>query len=51
VPHIDARDWLPDDHFIDAHHLFAVGACQFSQRLANELLGPLFNEGDLSAVP
>lgn len=34
---IDAREWLPDSHFADGHHLTATGAEAFTNRLAEEL--------------
>lgn len=34
VDTIDARDWMPDDAFIDCHHLSMEGAREFSSRLA-----------------
>ncbi len=34
---IDAREWLPDSHFADGHHLTAAGAEAFTARLAEEL--------------
>jgi hypothetical protein len=41
VPMIDARTWVADDDFQDAHHLIAAGARVFTDRLAREanLLG------------
>jgi hypothetical protein len=35
---IDARAWVPDDGFLDVHHLDAGGARTFSKRLAEEVL-------------
>jgi hypothetical protein len=35
---IDARTWVPDDGFGDAHHLNATGARIFSTRFAVEIL-------------
>jgi hypothetical protein len=34
---IDARDWLPEDAFVDGHHLLAPGAREFSRRLGPAL--------------
>ena len=36
VPLIDARTWVADDDFQDAHHLIAPGADAFTDRLARE---------------
>jgi hypothetical protein len=43
VPLIDARTWIADDDFQDAHHLIAEGARVFTDRLAREanLMSPL----------
>jgi hypothetical protein len=43
IPLIDARTWVTDDDFQDAHHLIAAGARVFTDRLAREanLLSPL----------
>jgi len=38
---IDARDWIGEDGFRDAHHLVSAGAVQFSDRLAREELPAL----------
>jgi hypothetical protein len=38
VPLIDARDWVPDDDFIDGYHLRPHGASIFSLRLGREVL-------------
>jgi hypothetical protein len=40
VPWIDARAWLPDDCFLDGHHLLRPGADTFTRRFAVEALGP-----------
>ena len=34
---IDARRWLPDDEFVDSHHMLAAGADRFTRRLAERL--------------
>lgn len=36
----DARDWAPDDGFVDGFHLDASGSTRFTQRLEREILGP-----------
>ncbi len=41
VPLVDARDWLPDDAFMDLHHPLRGGAIRFTERLAREVLEPL----------
>lgn len=41
---IDARRWLPDDAFVDSHHMFAVGAGAFSERLAQDVIAPLLRD-------
>ncbi|MGL6096586.1 MAG: hypothetical protein ACRC7O_12420 [Fimbriiglobus sp.] len=40
APLIDARDWLPDDAFHDAHHMLRGGAEAFSDRLAADVIAP-----------
>jgi hypothetical protein len=42
APRIDARDWIADEDFFDAHHLRAVGARRFSERLGREMERWLF---------
>lgn len=37
VPWIDARDWVPDRHFADGHHLLPEGAAIFTDRLIDEV--------------
>jgi hypothetical protein len=37
---IDARDWLPEEQFVDGHHATAEGAASFTARLVREL-GPV----------
>ncbi|MGH7195062.1 MAG: hypothetical protein ACREJM_16235, partial [Candidatus Saccharimonadales bacterium] len=34
---IDARRWLPDEEFIDSHHMLAAGADRFTRRLGARL--------------
>ncbi len=38
---VDARDWAPDETFLDGHHLLPSGARLFSQRLAGEVFAPI----------
>jgi hypothetical protein len=38
---IDARDWVPDEHYCDFCHLMPEGAVIFSTRLGREALRPL----------
>jgi hypothetical protein len=40
VDMINAREWLPDEDFADAHHQFPEGARRFSERLAREVIAP-----------
>jgi hypothetical protein len=40
----DARGWLPDDAFYDAHHMFAAGAEAFTDRLTREVIAPALRE-------
>jgi hypothetical protein len=41
VSTINARDWLPDECFVDGHHADSKGAAEFSSRLGREVLQPL----------
>jgi hypothetical protein len=41
VPLINARCWVPDHEFFDAHHLLHSGATRFTERLGREHLAPL----------
>jgi hypothetical protein len=36
----DCRGWMPDDAFVDGHHLLRVGASAFTQRLTREVIEP-----------
>jgi hypothetical protein len=38
---LDARDWLPDDMFVDTHHVNLRGQRAFTTRLHREVLIPL----------
>ena len=38
---IDARDWLRDEDFLDAHHALPPGAAAFTRRLGEQVLCPL----------
>lgn len=46
-PVADAREWLPDDAFFDAHHLLRPGAIAFTDRLNAEFLVPLIRDRQL----
>ncbi len=46
TPIVDARNWLTDDVFTDGHHMFRVGAEQFTDRLTREVILPTFREGN-----
>jgi hypothetical protein len=46
VPVVDARDWLPDEQFMDGHHVMRSGAETFTRRLETEVLRPLVNGRD-----
>jgi hypothetical protein len=37
--HVDCRDWMPDEHFMDSHHLTPDGGRAFTRRFAAEVLG------------
>ena len=39
-PVIDARTWMPDEQFLDGHHLRREGALAFTDRLAAEFILP-----------
>ena len=41
APLVNAREWLPDEHFYDSHHMFAAGAEAFSDRLVREAIVPI----------
>jgi hypothetical protein len=38
--YINAREWLPDNHFADGHHLLLPGAHAFTARLWREVVQP-----------
>lgn len=38
---LDARDWFPEEDFLDSHHLTPPAALRFTRRLADEALLPL----------
>lgn len=40
---IDARSWLPDEDFLDAHHALPRGAEAFTLRLGRDVLQPLIH--------
>ena len=41
APLVNAREWLPDEHFYDSHHMFAAGAEAFSDRLTRDAIVPM----------
>jgi hypothetical protein len=41
IPVIDAREWVADDDFSDAHHLLTTGARAFTDRLGREYVLPV----------
>jgi hypothetical protein len=41
APIIDARDWMGDDDFFDAHHLLPEAAAAFTSRLGRQAILPL----------
>ena len=45
MPVIDARRWVADDGFADAHHLLPGGAADFTNRFGREVLQPLLEGG------
>jgi hypothetical protein len=42
---VDARTWVPDEDFMDGHHVLPAGAAVFTRRLAREVLTPLVTGG------
>ncbi|HEX3150580.1 MAG TPA: hypothetical protein VHR66_21060 [Gemmataceae bacterium] len=40
VPVIDARTWLPDEAFVDSHHVVRTWAKPYTERLAREAIVP-----------
>jgi hypothetical protein len=44
APLIDARTWIDDDGFWDAHHLLPAGATAFTERFEREALRPLLRQ-------
>lgn len=45
VPIVDGRTWLPDEDFMDGHHVLPQGADDFTHRLEREVLQPLVTQG------
>jgi hypothetical protein len=41
IPILNAREWLPDTAFVDAHHLLQEGAEEFTTRFGHESVVPL----------
>lgn len=41
APVIDAREWIPDDEFVDGDHPATVGAARFTERLGDALAAAL----------
>jgi hypothetical protein len=41
VPVVDAREWCPDEDFLDPHHLTPEGAREFTLRLGRDVLTSL----------
>jgi hypothetical protein len=41
IPILNAREWLPDSAFVDAHHLVQEGAEEFTTRFGRESVIPL----------
>jgi hypothetical protein len=41
---VDYRDQMPDESFMDIHHLTAEGGANFSRRVADEVLAPAWRE-------
>jgi hypothetical protein len=42
---VDAREWLPDDAFVDGHHVREAAAPGYTARLAREALVPALPRG------
>jgi hypothetical protein len=41
VPIVNARSWIPDEHFLDGYHLSNQGAAAFSELVGQRVLQPL----------
>jgi hypothetical protein len=50
VPIVDARNWMPDDLFLDSHHLDRRGATHFARRFGKEVIPPLV-QGRFDRLP
>ncbi|QJW95358.1 hypothetical protein [Frigoriglobus tundricola] len=48
---IDARDWVPDDGFLDGHHLLRPGAVVFTDRLTAEVIVPYLRDRSAGVKP
>jgi hypothetical protein len=44
VPVVNAREWVPDRHFLDTHHLLPEGAAMFTRKLARSVVLPMLRE-------
>ncbi len=47
MPLIDARDWVPEDGFVDGYHMTHAGAELFTRMLESNVLNPYLAEGSL----
>ena len=43
--HVDCRDWMGDEHFVDSHHLNLESGRLFTRRFFDEWMVPLEKEG------
>jgi hypothetical protein len=47
---VSAREWVPDEEFVDSHHQYPEGALRFTERLAREVIAPRCASRALSAA-